>query len=61
MLSAADQLMSLQTRLTEREQETEYQLQRLTTEHQINIRQLQAKHDADTERLRAGTASVITY
>ena len=50
----AEQLMSLQTRLTETEQAMENELQQLTTEHEMNIKRLQAKHDAEIERIRAG-------
>ena len=50
-----DQLISLQTRLAQREQEMENQIQQLTTEHEMNIKRLPAKHDAELERIRAGT------
>lgn len=49
-----DQLMTLQSKLTEREQEMKIQIHQLTIQHEMNIRQLQAEHDAEIDRIRAG-------
>jgi len=50
----AEQLICLQTRLAEREQEMRNELQQLTTEHEMNVRRLQTSHDEQIERIRAG-------
>jgi len=50
----AEQLICLQTRLAERDQEMRNELQQLTTEHEMNVRRLQTSHDEQIERIRAG-------
>jgi len=50
----AEQLICLQTRLAEREQEMRNELQQLTTEHEMSVRRLQTSHDEQIERIRAG-------
>jgi len=49
-----DQLVSLQSKLAEKEQEMDSQIQQLRIQHEINIKQLQAKHEADIDRIHAG-------
>jgi len=51
--------MTLQSKLTEREQEMKIQIHQLTIQHEMNIRQLQAEHDAEIDRIRAGKKALF--
>jgi len=54
MLSCVEQLVSLQTRLAERDQQMDERIQQLKNEHEMNTKQFQEKHDVEIERIRAG-------
>jgi len=49
-----DQLTSLETLLTEKDADTQRQIDQLTAQHDITLKHLHDKHQADVNRIRAG-------
>jgi len=56
----SDELMSLQTKLTETEHEMKMRIQQLTTQHEMLIKQLRDEHSAQLQRVRTGNRGSVT-